>query len=174
MYTNWGQSKIPRHKNRGDVITDSVHTYISCCCLFFFVFCFFKHIATLTNLYVMVRRLPKGTAWIFGIFGVCGTWGVYAFAQGSRFFRFNIQILQNIATSGVGTPPMSLAPPHGKSWIHHWFVWFYANILKLCMQSLFGSLCIITYGCANMVMWYTSFREKTFACFVTSNAIHEF
>ena len=31
--------------------------------------------------------------------------------QGSRFFCFNIQILRNIATSGVGTPPMRLAPP---------------------------------------------------------------
>ena len=32
--------------------------------------------------------------------------------QGSRFFRFDIQIFQNVATLGVGTPPpMRSAPP---------------------------------------------------------------
>ena len=34
--------------------------------------------------------------------------------QGSRFFRFDIQIFQNIATSGVGAPPHEVgAPPTG-------------------------------------------------------------
>ena len=36
---------------------------------------------------------------------------------GSRFFHFDIQIFWNVATSGVGAPPMRSAPPYGKSWI---------------------------------------------------------
>ena len=39
--------------------------------------------------------------------------------QGSWFFRFDIKILQNIAASGVGTPPTRWAPPYEKSWIRH-------------------------------------------------------
>ena len=31
--------------------------------------------------------------------------------QGFRFFRFDIQIFRNRATSGVGAPPTRLAPP---------------------------------------------------------------
>ena len=35
---------------------------------------------------------------------------------GSRFFRFDIQIFQNVATSGVGAPPpRGRHPPHRKS-----------------------------------------------------------
>ena len=34
--------------------------------------------------------------------------------QGSRFFRFDIQILRNVAASGVGAPPYEVgAPPTG-------------------------------------------------------------
>ena len=31
--------------------------------------------------------------------------------HGSRFFRFDIQIFQNVAALGVGAPPMRSAPP---------------------------------------------------------------
>ena len=36
-----------------------------------------------------------------------------AHPHGSRFFRFDIQIFRNVAASGVGAPPMRLAPPMG-------------------------------------------------------------
>ena len=39
---------------------------------------------------------------------------------GSRFFRFDIQIFQNVATSGVGAPLRGQRPPTGKSWIRYW------------------------------------------------------
>ena len=32
---------------------------------------------------------------------------------GSRFFRFDIQIFQNVAASGVGSPPRGQRPPTG-------------------------------------------------------------
>ena len=38
---------------------------------------------------------------------------------GSRFFHFDIQILQNVAASGVGAPAR-VGAPYGKSWIRHW------------------------------------------------------
>ena len=39
--------------------------------------------------------------------------------KGSRFFRFDIQILRNVATSGVGAPLRGWLPPYEKSWIRH-------------------------------------------------------
>ena len=40
--------------------------------------------------------------------------------QGSRFFRFDVQISRDRAVSGVGAPPYEVGAPHGKSWIRHW------------------------------------------------------
>ena len=43
--------------------------------------------------------------------------------HGSRFFRFDIQILQNTAVLGVGAPySYEVGAPYGKSWIRHCFI----------------------------------------------------
>ena len=39
--------------------------------------------------------------------------------HGSKFFRFDIQIFQNIAASGVGAP-YEVGAPYGKFWIRNW------------------------------------------------------
>ena len=39
--------------------------------------------------------------------------------QGSRFFSFDIQNFQNIATSGVGALVYEVGAPYRKSWIYH-------------------------------------------------------
>ena len=44
-------------------------------------------------------------------------WGGAPPPQGTRFFRFDIQILRNVAASGVHAPLRGPRPPYGKSWI---------------------------------------------------------
>ena len=46
--------------------------------------------------------------------------------QGYRFFRFNIQILRNVAASGVGAP-------YGKSWIRHWKLFTFRESFYRCL-----------------------------------------
>ena len=66
---------------------------------------------------------------------------------GSRFFRFDIQIFQNVAASGVGAPPMRSVPPYGKSWI------CYCVIYHMAAYSIHQEEQIPEKFCAYLNFW---------------------
>ena len=56
---------------------------------------------------------------------------------GSRFFHFDMQNFWNVAASGVNGPPYEVhAPPHGKSWIRHWFHCFDCKDLRIIIDQI--------------------------------------
>ena len=68
------------------------------------------------HLHILQFHLPFYWYWYWWPYIVSG--GIKGGAPGAQFFCFDIQILLNVATSGVGALYEGGAP-YGNSWIHH-------------------------------------------------------